>query len=91
MPTYTLRNTETQEIFEKTLKIAEYVKYMTENSNIERYYNTSPLVCDPTRLLDTKISKGDPVFQRAIIDRMKASIPGNTLGNSRRFSSPREW
>jgi hypothetical protein len=90
MPTYTLKNSDTEEIFEKTMKIAEYEEYMKENTNISRYYDTSPLVCDPTRLGGTSASKGDPTFQKYIIGRMKASLPGNTL-NDRKFQIPREF
>ena len=90
MPIYTLKNIDTEEIFEKTMKIAEYEEYMLENSNIQRYYDTSPLVCDPTRMSDSKYSKGDPTFQKYIIGRMKDSIPQNTLSD-RKFQIPREF
>ena len=90
MPTYSLKDTKTEEIFEKTMKISEYELYMQENPQIQRYYDTSPLVCDPTRMSDTKISKGDPTFQKYVIGRMKASLPGNTL-NDRKFQIPKEF
>ena len=90
MPIYTLKNNDTNEIFEKVMKIAEYEDYLIENPNIERYFDTAPLFGDPTRISGTAASKGDPTFQREIIGRMKATIPGNTL-NDRKYQIPREW
>lgn len=90
MPTYSLKNNKTQEIFEKTMKIAEYEIYMSENSDIERYYDTSPLVCDPTRMGGTASSKPPADFQKYIIGRMKDSIPGNTLSD-RKYQIPKEF
>ena len=39
MPTYSLRNKETGEVFEHVMKIAEYDTYMKDNPNIERYHD----------------------------------------------------
>ncbi len=87
MPIYTLRDKETQEIFERTMKISEYEVFMEENPNFERYYNTMPLIGDSVRL---GIKKPPSDFQKNIIGRMKDSIPGNTLGD-RKFSIPKEF
>jgi len=92
MPVYQLKNIETSEIFEKTMKISEYVEYLKENPNIHRHFESgnSAMVCDPTRLMDGKFSKGDPTFQKYIINRIRDSVPGNTL-KDRKFNTNREW
>lgn len=87
MPIYTLLNSKTQEIFEKSMKIAEYVEYMKENSNIQRYYNTSASIGDPVRL---GVIQPPSDFMKGIVGRMKASIPGNTLSD-RKYKIPSEW
>jgi hypothetical protein len=87
MPIYSLKNKETQEIFEKIMKISDYELYMKENPNIERYYDTAPLFGDPIRL---GIKKPPSDFQKNVIGRMKASIPQNTL-HDRKFQIPREF
>lgn len=90
MPTYQFKHKETDEISEVFMKISELDSYKAEHPELEMFIGSPPKVCDPTRMSDTKISKGDPVFQREIIGRMKASIPQNTL-NDRKFQIPREW
>jgi len=87
MPIYSLKNKETDELFEKTMKIAEYVEYIKENPHIERYHDTAPMFGDPIRL---GITKPPSDFQKNIIGRMKASIPGNTL-DDRKFQIPKEF
>lgn len=91
MPIYPLKNTETGEIFEKIMKVAEYVEYVKDNPHIQRYYdseNSKTSVGDPTRLMDGIKPPSD--FMKGIIGRMQASIPGNTL-HDRKYTIPREW
>ena len=88
MPIYPLRNTETNEIFEKTMKIAEYEDYIKENPHIQRYYDSMPLIGDSFRL---GIKKVPSDFTHGIIDKMAAAIPGNTINQFRKIQSPREW
>jgi hypothetical protein len=87
MPIYSLKNTVTGEIFEKMMKIAEYVEYLKENPNVERYHDTAPIYGDPVRM---GVLKPPADFQKHIIGRMKASIPGNTLSD-RKFQIPKEF
>ena len=87
MPTYSLRNTETGEIFEKHMKISEYEQFVIENPTIVRYFDSAPIIGDPVRM---GIKKPPSDFQKGIIGRMKDSIPGNTLSD-RKFTIPREF
>jgi hypothetical protein len=86
MPIYSLKNTETGDIFEKTMKISEYTQYIQQNPNIVRYYESTPLFGDPIRL---GIRKPPADFQKNIVGRIKASLPGNTLSD-RKFQIPKE-
>ncbi len=90
MPIYPLKNTETGEIFEKIMKIAEYEEYVKDNPHIQRYYDSEcskTSFGDPVRL---GIKKPPADFMKGVIGRMKESIPGNTL-HDRKFTIPREF
>lgn len=87
MPIYTLKNKETNEIFEKTMSISSYEEYLKQNPLIERYYDSTPIIGDPIRL---GVKKPPSDFQKNVIGRMKESIPGNTL-HDRKFSIPKEY
>ena len=93
MPIYPLKNTETEEIFEKSMKIAEYELYMQENPHIQRYYEMGNFakVADPTRLMDCASSKPPSDFQKGIIQRIAHSIPGNRINDIAKYQTPREW
>lgn len=93
MPIYPLKNTETEEIFEKSMKIAEYEIYMQENPHIQRYYEMGNFakVADPTRLMDCASSKPPSDFMKNVIGRIANSVPGNRLKETSKFQTPREW
>ena len=91
MPIYPLKNTETEEIFEKSMKIAEYEIYMQENPHIQRYYEmggTSATIGDPVRL---GILQPPSDFMKGIVGRMAETIPGNRLKEISKYQIPREW
>ncbi len=44
MPIYTLRNKETGEVFEETMRISAYDQYMADNPHIERYHTPTGIV-----------------------------------------------
>ena len=87
MPIYPLKNTETDEIFEKVMKIAEYEQYLIDNPHIKRYYTDTASIGDAVRL---GIRQPPADFQKYIIGRMKDSIPGNTL-HDRKYQIPKEF
>lgn len=86
MPIYSLKNKKTGEIFEKIMKISDYERYLQENQHIERYFDTAPIYGDPIRL---SIRKPPADFQKNVVGRIKASVPGNTL-HDRKFQIPKE-
>lgn len=42
MPIYEFRNTETDEVFDVSLRISEYDQYIKENPNLVRHYSKAP-------------------------------------------------
>ena len=87
MPIYTLKNKETGEIFEKTMKISDYTVFLEQNPDIERYFDCAPSMGDSVKL---GLKKPPSDFMKGVIGRMQSSIPGNTL-HDRKFSIPREF
>lgn len=80
MPTYVFKNTETNEIFEKIMKISEYDQYKLDNPTHERYHDTAPPTGDPVRL---GVTKKDTGFKE-VLQRVHEKTPGSKLNN---FSS----
>jgi len=50
MPTYTFKNNDTNEVFEKTMKIAERDQYVQNNPNLTQVITGAPSIGDPVRL-----------------------------------------
>lgn len=86
MPTYSMINKDTNEIFEVTMKISEYDQYMLDHPNIERYHGFMPPIIDEVRI-GRKKPPAD--FQKYVIEKIKAKNPGNNMQS--RFETPKEW
>jgi hypothetical protein len=79
MPTYTFRNTETGEIFDRQMKIAELDQYKIDNPTHERYYEgQSPSIGDPVRL---GLRKHDNGFKE-VLQKIHERAPGSKLNNN---------
>lgn len=50
MPVYSMKNTETQEEFEVTLKYTDLEQYLNDNTNIKQIFKRFPGTGDPMRL-----------------------------------------
>lgn len=50
MPNYSMRNNQTQEEFEVTLKYSELETYLKENPHIKQIFTRFPGTCDSIRL-----------------------------------------
>ena len=50
MPVYSMKNTETQEEFEITLKYTDLEQYLNDNTNIKQIFKRFPGTGDPMRL-----------------------------------------
>ena len=81
MPRYDFRNTETGEITEHSMSYKEYDQFLLDNPQLERYHSAEHLhvMSDAIRLSVPGTKKCDAAFEHGVIDRIKASVPGNTL------------
>ena len=50
MPTYSMRNKETLEEFEISMKYSELHEYLEKNPQIQQIFKKFPGMCDPVRL-----------------------------------------
>lgn len=82
MPTYTLKNTDTGEIFEKVMKISEYDEFLKSNPNVIRYFDSAPSVGE-------KEPKPPSDFQKYVVDSIQRRNPG--ASPSKKYSIPKEW
>jgi hypothetical protein len=91
MPYYKFRNKETDEITEKLLKISELDTYKESNPNLESYIDAVPMLGDGMRMSVPGIGQPDSAFEKGVIERIKQSVPGNTLAKNHKTKLPREW
>lgn len=85
MPIYEFLNKQTNEIEEHMMKISELDTFKSENPQLERYIS-SMNIGDSVRL---GVTKPPADFQKGVIERMKATIPGNKINS--KWNTPREW
>jgi len=81
MPRYDFRNKETGEVTEHSFSYKEYDQFILDNPHLERYHSAEHLhiMSDSMRMNIPKYSQGDSAFEHHVIDRIKATVPGNTL------------
>jgi hypothetical protein len=92
MPNYTFKNSNTGEIEEHTLRLSEYDKFKEDNTHLERYFAPAdcPGLGDGLRMSVPGAGKPDSTFEKYVIQRMKETIPGNTMSGHKTRQS-REW
>ena len=90
---YTFRNTETDEITEVTMRLSEYDEYVKNNPHLERYYSIEnfPGYGDSSRMSVPGIGKPDSTFEKYVINRIKETVPGNTVKAGHKTKMPREF
>jgi len=93
MPTYVFKNTETNEIEEFAFSYTKLDEFKEQNPHLERYHSVEnlPVMSDGIRLSTPGTGKPDSTFEKYVINRIKESVPGNTLGKSHKTKAPREW
>jgi hypothetical protein len=81
MPNYVFKNKETGEISEHFMSYTKLDEFKEQNPQLERFFsvNDLPVFSDGMRMNVPGISRGDPAFEHGVIDRIKESVPGNTL------------
>ena len=77
MPTYTFKNTNTGELTEVVMKIAELDSYRESNPQLETVIG-SPMICDPVRI---GVRKMDTGFKE-VLQRIHEKTPGSQLNTS---------
>lgn len=89
---YTFLNKNTGNIEEHTMRLAEYDKFKEDNPHLERYFTPEgcPGLGDGMRMDTPGTGKSDSTFEKYVIQRMKDTIPGNTMGGHK-TKMPREW
>lgn len=90
---YTFLNKNTNEIEEHTMRLAEYEQFKENNPHLERYFSPEGLagLGDGMRMDTPGTGKADSTFEKYVIQRMKDTIPGNTIKTGHKTKLPREW
>ena len=93
MATYTFLNKNKNEIEEHSMKISELDNFKLENPHLERYFAAEnlPVFGDGMRMNTPGVGKADSTFEKYVINRIKESVPGNTLAKSHKTKMQREW
>lgn len=94
MATYTFLNKNTNEIEEHSMKISELDNFKLENPHLERYFAAEnlPGFSDAIRMNVPGTKKADSAFEKYVINRIKESVPGNTLAKTHKTQSGnKEW
>jgi len=89
---YPFYNKNTGLVEEHTMRLAEYDKFKEDNPHLERHFAPENVVGlgDGMRMDTPGTGKADSTFEKYVIQRMKDTIPGNTMGGHK-TKMPREW
>ena len=92
MPSYDFLNKNTNEVEEHRMRIAELDSFVENNPHLERYHTAHnlPIMSDGSRMSVPGIGQSHMAFERGVIQRMKETIPGNTM-SGHKTKLPREW
>ncbi len=74
MPLYNLKNTETEEVFEKFMKISEMETFLSENPHIQQWHESAP------SMSYNDVKKPDSGF-REVLQKIKSKHKGNTIND----------
>lgn len=92
MPTYQFLNKDTNEIEEYRMSYTEVDQFKVDNPHLERYFcaENLPVFSDGVRMSVPGIGQPVAAFEKGVIQRMKETIPGNTMAGHK-TKLPREW
>jgi hypothetical protein len=92
MPSYDFLNKNTGQIEEHRMSYTVYDQFLIDNPHLERYHTAEnlPIMGDGVRMNVPGIGQPHAAFERGVIQRMKESIPGNTM-SGHKTKLPREW
>ena len=86
MPTYVFRDTNTEEVFEHFMSMSELDTFIENNPHLQQV-PTAPAIVDP---INIGVTKPPSDFQRHVLGRIKAAVPGATEVANKRWDIPRE-
>ena len=83
---------ETGEIIEYRMSYTVLDQFLADNPQLERYHTAKnlPIMSDGVRLSVPGIGQPHAAFESGVIQRMKETIPGNTM-SGHKTKAPREW
>jgi len=92
MPSYDMRNKETGQVLEYRMSYTVLDKFLEDNPNLEVYHSAGniPVLGDGMRMSVPGIGQPHAAFETGVIQRMRESIPGNTM-KGHKTKQPREW
>lgn len=90
---YPFYNTQTGQVEEHTMRLAEYDEFKVNNPHLERYFAPDGLagLGDASRMSVPGIGQPHAAFESGVIQRIRETVPGNTLGKSHKHKMVREW
>ena len=93
MPTYDFMNKNTGEVEEHAMSYTVLDQFKEDNPHLERYFSPEGLAGfgDGMRMDTPGIGKADSTFEKYVINRMKETIPGNTIKTGHKTKMQREW
>ena len=93
MPTYQFMNKDTNEVEEYKMSYTVLDEFKESNPHLERYFcpENLPIMSDGVRMSVPGMGQPHAAFEHGVIQRMKETIPGNTLGKTHKTKLPREW
>lgn len=93
MPTYTFVNTETNEIEEHRMSYTILDQFKLDNPKLEQHIfaENLPVFGDGMRMSVPGMGKADSTFEKYVINRIKESVPGNTIKDGHKTKMQREW
>lgn len=86
MPNYTWMNKETGEEFTNTMTMAEHEEFVKNNPHLQQVLRNFTMV-DPVNI---GVTKPPSDFQKHVLGRIKASVPGADAVASKRWDIPKE-
>jgi len=92
MPAYEFLNKDTNEIETHIMSYTVYDQFKLNNPHLERHITAGnlPVFGDGSRMNVPGIGQPHAAFERGVIQRMKETIPGNTMAGHK-TKLPREW
>lgn len=92
MPSYDFLNKQTDMVEEHRMSYTVLDQFLQDNPHLIRYHSADnlPIFGDGTRMSVPGIGQPHAAFESGVIQRMKETIPGNTM-SGHKTKKPREW